>query len=183
MVGALVAALLVSRRAGAEEPNAAQAHAKAANECSSERESQHLLGAVLDAGDGPASFGARYLNAHRSSSGCGGLGATLWYGYGAELRGQGAEAAVAQAVGKAGMAGDAAAFGLELATGAGTTFDRTIATGSVAFLFDFYYLGVGLSYAFPIGADRPAWLGGPELAVRVNVPLFTYDHHEEHYTR
>jgi hypothetical protein len=146
-------------------------------------ERQHMLGAMLDAGQGPASYGARYLNSYQSGSGCGGLGGTGWYGFGGEVRGEGTSAAVAQVVGRAGGAGDTLGMGVELAAGAGTTFARTIATGSFALLLDFYYFGVGISYAFPIGFDRPAWLSnGVELALRIHVPLFTYDEFEEHHS-
>jgi hypothetical protein len=50
-------------------------------------------------------------------------------------------------------------------------------------LLDFYYVGLGASYSFPIGVDRPAWLGGLEFALRIHVPIVVYDKHEEKSTR
>lgn len=167
-----------AKATGAPSPSTAPR----SEECSSEHERQHMLGAVLDAGQGPASYGARYLESYRSSSGCGGLGFTGWYALGGEVRGEGTSAAAAQVVGRFGGIGDTMGFGIELAAGGGTTFARTIATGQFAVLLDFYYLGFGISYAFPIGFDRPAWLASSvEFALRIHVPLFTYDEYEERH--
>jgi hypothetical protein len=151
--------------------------------CSSRDDRQHLLGLVLDVDNGHDAIGARYMNALRNSSGCGGLGAMLWLGYGAEAQVEGTSAMVTQAVGRAGMLGDAFGMGVELGGGVGTDFGRTIAAGSAALLFDAYFFGLGVSYQFPIASDRPAWLGAVQFALRVHIPLSTYDVREEHTTR
>jgi hypothetical protein len=151
-------------------------------QCRSGHDRQNLLGLLLDAGQGPVSYGARYLNQSRNSSGCGGLGFTSWFGFGAEIRGDGVSAMEAQAVGRLGGSGDVLPLGLELAAGAGTTFGRTIALGTATALVDFDYFGVGASYRFPIGFDRPQWLGGLELALRIHFPLSTYDAQERRWS-
>jgi hypothetical protein len=149
--------------------------------CSSGENWEHVLGLVLDTGQGPLSLGGRYLHQYRYHGGCGGLGAITWAGMGAEVRAEETSAMVTQAVGRMGLWGDAMAFGFELAAGAGTTFAHTIATGSAGILFDFYYFAIGGSYRFPIGFSRPAWLGAVELALRIQVPFFRYAVHEEEH--
>ena len=149
---------------------------------SSSSDMHHIVGGVFDAGSGPVSLGARYLHGHREASVCHRLGGMVWLDYGAEVRAQLVRAMITQAVARVGMAGDAVPVGLELAAGTGTDFDRTIVTGSVAFLIDFYFGGLGASYVFPIGSSRPSWLGQFEFALRVHVPVATYDVHEKHWT-
>jgi hypothetical protein len=148
-------------------------------ECASHEDKQHLVGLALDAGRGPYTATARYLHGHRSGQGCGGLGATFWFGYGAELGVADSAAMIAQAVGRAGIAGDAMAMGVELAGGAATDFDRPVATGSAAFFFSLYYVELGVSYHFPIAADRPPWLSETEFALRAYIPVLTYDVHDK----
>jgi hypothetical protein len=182
-------ALVLATGAAHADPSKADAAPLAAaadprtDECTYGHDRQHLLGLLLDAGHGSASFGTRYMNAYRDHSGCGGLGFLGWLGVGAEVRGEGTSAMAAQAVGRIGGVGDAIGTGVEIGAGAATTFAQTIPVGSVALLFDFYYFGIGGSYTIPIGADRPSWLDGWELAVRVHIPLQTYDVFEEKHLR
>jgi hypothetical protein len=149
--------------------------------CTSGENWEHVLGLVLDTGQGPLSWGGRYLHQYRYHSGCGGLGAITWAGFGAEVRAQETSAMVTQAVARFGLWGDAMATGFELAAGAGTTFARTIATGSAGLFLDFYYFGIGGTYQFPIGYARPTWLGAVEFALRIHVPIFRYSVHEEEH--
>jgi hypothetical protein len=183
--GAAALAAATARADGSKADTAPAATASPSSprpvQCDSGENWEHVLGLVLDAGQGPLSLGGRYLNQYRTHSGCGGLGFVTWLGAGAEVRAEETSAMVTQAVARLGGAGDAMAFGFELAGGAGTDFARTIATGSAALLFDFYYFGIGGSYQFPIGFTRPAWLGAIEVAVRIQVPIFRYGVHEEQH--
>jgi hypothetical protein len=179
-LAACVALASAAGAARAEPPATAEAPAPAPPaprtiQCTEGHDRQHQLGFLLDAGQGQASYGVRYLNQYRVDSGCGGLGGTAWFGFGPEIRGDGASAMEFQAVVRAGIGGDAIPAGVELSSGAATTFGRTIATGTATFVIDFNYFGLGAAYRFPIGADRPSWLGGLEFALRIHVPLFTYD--------
>jgi hypothetical protein len=90
---------------------------------------------------------------------------------------------IAQAVGRAGMLGDAMVYGIELGGGTATDFGRTVATGSFGFFFTLYYGEIGVAYHFPVGADRPSWLGGAQFAIRAYIPLLTYDSHESRQSR
>jgi hypothetical protein len=137
------------------------------------------MGALLDMGSGPVSFGARYLHGYKGYDGCFGLGMAAWFDYGAEVRAKGASAMITQAVLRAGLAGDTIPAGLELAGGAGTDFTKTVAIGTFAVMLDFLYGGLGVSYEFPIGSSRPSWLGEVEFAVRVHIPVRRYNVHEE----
>jgi hypothetical protein len=127
-------------------------------ECTSHEDKQHLVGLALEAGRGPYTTTARYLPGHRSGQGCGGLGATFWSGYGAELGVADSAAMLAQAVGRAGMADDAMAMGVELAEGTATDLDRSLRDRLCALL-----------------SDRPPWLSETEFAIRVYIPVLTYD--------
>jgi hypothetical protein len=140
---------------------------------------------LFDVGHGSPSFGARYLQQHRDRHRCGDAGELASLGLGAEVRGMGTSAVAAQGVVRVAGAdetrGVAGGFSAEAAAGVATGLGRTFATGSVAVLLDLGPVGVGASYQIPIGAARPAWLGSLGLALRVNIPLLTYDAHEERY--
>jgi hypothetical protein len=169
-------------QAAAAMPAATATQSARPVKCTSGHEWQHLVGLVLDAGQRAASYGVRYMNAYKDYSGCGGLGVVGWVGYGAEIRGDGVSAVETQAVGRAGMGGDASSFGIELAAGGASTLVSNIALGTATFLVDFYYFGVGASYRFPIGSPRPPWLGEVEFALRIHVPVFTYGKDEKQWT-
>ncbi len=141
-------------------------------------DAQPGIGAVLDGGKGPLSYGLRVMNDQRDHFACGDSRTVGAVGFGLEVRGEGTSAVDGQGVLRVHGGDDgpwAAGFTVEGALGAATDGTKSIATGSTALLFDLGAMSVGASYQFPIGADRPAWLGTLGLALRVNVPLMTTD--------
>jgi hypothetical protein len=69
-------------------------------------------------------------------------------------------------------------FGLEAGVGPGTDFNRVLVSGYAGLFLSMYYFDVGLAYQFPIGFERPDWLVGPHIALRIHVPVATTDKYE-----
>ena len=135
---------------------------------------EHVLGGGFDFGFARDTVLLRYLQVHRAGVHCGGLGTMSWLSYGPEIRTDLRGAWLGYAMARAGAFGDAGGGALELGIGAGTDFDRTVASGIVGLFYSVYYFDLGGSIQYAIAHERPYWLGGLQFAVRFHVPLFEY---------
>ncbi|HEY8091926.1 MAG TPA: hypothetical protein VIF09_28890 [Polyangiaceae bacterium] len=153
-------------------------------ECRKGWDIQQGFGVLFDGAKGPPSYGVRWLEDHRERRRCGDMSSLGSVGFALDVRGEGTSAMQGEGVIRIHGGDDkpwAGGFSLELAAGGATDGQRAIATGSVALLLDFGPAGIGASYQLPIGADRPAWMGSLGLALRVQIPLWVSESHEEAY--
>lgn len=166
MLAALGAAgaILAAGTARATEPTAAE-------RCWPYSDRQHTVGAVLDL-VGPAQVGARYLHVHRS----GDCGHFFFVGYGLDLRTARFDAALAHALVTLGGEGHVLPGGaLELGLGGGKDSERWLGTGMIGlFASLLHFLEVGAVAHFPIGVERPVWLGDVQLGIRLDLPVYSY---------
>jgi hypothetical protein len=152
-------------------------------ECVDSGNKEHVVGAILDVGGRTDSAGIRYLHSHLSGTACGGLGAFGWLSYGAETRVTFFPAVASYAVGRAGVLGDGGGFSTELGFGGGTDLNKTSALGFLALFWSGYVFDLGGIGHFPLGGDRPNWLGTVQFAMRVHVPVYRYDRYEKREER
>jgi hypothetical protein len=153
-------------------------------ECRKGWDTQEGFGVLFDGAKGPPSYGVRWLEEHRERRRCGDMSSLGSVGFGLDVRGEGTSAVEGEGVIRIHGGDDrpwAGGISLELAAGGTTDGQRAFAMGSVALLFDLGPAGIGASYQFPIGADRPAWMGSLGLALRVQIPVWVSDVHEERY--
>ena len=153
-------------------------------ECRKGWDTQEGFGVLFDGAKGPPSYGVRWLEEHRERRRCGDMSSLGSVGFGLDVRGEGTSAVEGEGVMRIHGGDDkpwAGGFSLELAAGAATDGQRAVAMGSAALLLDLGPAGIGASYQFPIGVDRPAWMGSLGLALRVQIPVWVSDVHEEGY--
>ncbi|HEX6766063.1 MAG TPA: hypothetical protein VF103_11310 [Polyangiaceae bacterium] len=162
--------LLVSAEAFAAPPDAA----RPGNVCRESGSIEHVLGGGFDIGYARDTIALRYLQVHRAGVHCGASGTVGWLSYGPEIRTDLRGAWLGYAMARAGAFGDAGGGAVELGIGAGTDFDRTVASGIVGLFYSVYYFDLGGSIQYAIAHERPYWLGGLAFAVRFHVPLFEY---------
>lgn len=149
-------------------------------------EKQHVIGVLYEHSE---AIGLRYQHTHFSAAGCG-EGFLMWGGYGADLRLlesdlKRIDGGIAQLSGRIGtFPGAGVGIGAEVGAGAGPTHDGFRGLGFVGAFATFYYVDLGAAYFFPLGPfDRPEWLSNIIFAMRIHLPVATYDEHERHYSK
>lgn len=148
-------------------------------ECHQSGNKEHVVGAILDVGGRTDSAGIRYLHSHVSGTACGGLGAFGWLSYGPEMRVTFFPAVASYAVARAGVLGDGGGFSAELGLGGGSDLSKSRALGFFGLFLSGYVFDLGGVGHFPIGGDRPDWLGTVQFAMRIHVPVHRYDKYEQ----
>jgi hypothetical protein len=107
----------------------------------------------------------------------GGLGATVWLGYGGEFRllapQEGPVGGQVSAKGKVSVLGDAGGTSFEVAVGAARLpGGSTRATASVGAAISFLYADIGYAYQIPLdGSTRPFGLTSHQFTLRLTLPI------------
>ncbi len=78
--------------------------------------------------------------------------------------------------GRAHFIGDNGGLGLEIAGGVGAEERGTLVAGLVGAYYSTDYFEIGYAYQFPVGLDRPAWLGEHLISARIHIPLMRGAH-------
>ena len=154
--------------------------------CSGFSDKQRVVGALFEGSDKGDALGLRLHETRRTGAGCG-EGAILWASYGADLRViardfRAVDAVLGQLSGRAGgLGGPGPGVSLELGAGLGPSREGLYGSGFAGAFLTFYYLDVGATYHFPIGRSHTTdWIDGGRLAIRLHVPVRTYDTHTSH---
>jgi hypothetical protein len=146
-----------------------------------------FLGLRYDLGHADA-FGIGILHAHEEGTSSGGLGFFGYFGYGLDLRLVSADrsavdAWLTSAVARLSGMGDAGGSAAEVAVGVGHGADGWQGAAHAGFFIEFYYLGIGYTYQFPLGPfTRPDWLSSHQFSVRIHAPLYRYRRRERDET-
>ncbi|WP_394835005.1 hypothetical protein LVJ94_51755 [Pendulispora rubella] len=146
-----------------------------------DEQKRHVLGLRVDTGARGTDYGLGYLHVHESTQSKGGLGMTMWLGYGADVRlltmsHDRVDGILTYATGRLSTMGDAGGIAFEAALGAGTAHGETRPSAALGVFWSALFVDLGYSYQFPIdGGGRPGWLSSHQFSVRVHVPVRSYD--------
>lgn len=155
-------------------------------ECSSSSEKAHMLGLQADWGTSSA-YGLVYGHDWVSGEQCGGLGALVH----ARLGGSATlathdhsriDAYLLGPVARFGIAGDGGIFEYEVQPSVALGDDPLRGVLSLGVFIGYRYFALGYAYAFSMHPrDRPEWLASHRFALRVALPLHSYDREETHW--
>ena len=174
--------------ARAEGASAEPGKASRTIECSTQSEKAHMLGLQADWGRGSA-YGLVYGHDWVSGEQCGGLGAIVHGRLGAAATlatrdHSSIDAYLLGPVARFGLAGDGALFEYEVQPSVALGDGPVRGVLSLGAFLGYRYFALGYAYAFSIyPRGRPDWLASHRFALRIAVPLYSYDREETRYER